>query len=68
MNPPVNWKVVGFAALFVIAAGLMLALFLGCSRGPNTAAGVKARQDAINDCILAGGHARLGTGSTILCD
>jgi len=50
----------GFLAIliFLIALG-------GCS---TYAARLLAKQYAIQDCILSGGHARLGPGDTILCD
>ena len=57
-----------FGAVVLLAAltlGLVFA-FWGCS-GPNTAAAVAARQKAVQDCILSGGHPRLGPDNTILC-
>lgn len=46
---------------------LALLVLAGCASGPNTAAALRARQQAIQDCILSGGHAQLGPNDTILC-
>lgn len=55
--------------LSIWLTGLWLAIYLlaGCG-GPSAADRLAERQRAIQDCILAGGHARLGPGQTILCD
>lgn len=48
-------------------AVLVALILVGCAGGPNTAAALRARQQAIQDCILSGGHAQLGPNDTILC-
>jgi len=49
-------------AVFVALALLVLA---GCSAAANA---LQARQRAVQDCILAGGHPRPGPGDTIICE
>lgn len=53
---------------YVIAvAGTCLAIWMlaACS---HAASDLQRTQRQIQDCILAGGHAHLGPGNTILCD
>ena len=57
--------------LAVYLALVLAALWMaGCSHAinPNSAAALKARNQAIQNCILSGGHARLGPDNTILCE
>ena len=73
--PGISWqeywdKYVEYICLFalaVIAGGCVFVLFWGCS-GPNTAAALAARQQAVQNCIVSGGHPRLGPGQTIICE
>lgn len=51
------------AAYIALAASLLICF--GCS---HAASDLERKQRAIQDCILSGGHARLGPADTILCD
>ena len=51
--------------LAFIALVALLIIFGGCS---HAASDLARRQRAIQDCILSGGHARLGPADTILCE
>lgn len=60
-----TWQAWAFLAAFVTLIVALLVGAMGCSRN---AADLAARQRAVQDCILSGGHARLGPGNTILCE
>ena len=51
--------------LIVAAVSGLILWLTACS---HVASDLERRQRAIQDCILSGGHARLGPGNTILCD
>jgi hypothetical protein len=49
-------------ALFALP--LLLYALTGCAGLATT---LQARQQAVQDCILAGGHPRPGPGDTVIC-
>lgn len=49
----------------VIGFVTLMWVLLGCS---TRARALEQTQQAIQDCILAGGHPRVGPGQIILCD
>lgn len=53
---------------YVIAVAVTCLAILMLAACSHVASDLALRQRAIQDCILAGGHARLGPGDTILCD
>jgi len=62
-----QWARFGF---LVLLAGCVIAAVVmawGCSKGPNTAAAVKAHQDAVLFCILSGGTPVAGVNNTVVC-
>ncbi len=52
-------------AIFALA----LAMLMACSHSTNTntSAALRAREQAIQNCILSGGHPHLGPDNSILC-
>lgn len=52
-------------ALIILA---LTAVFLSESCASPEVLELEHRQREVQDCILSGGHARLGPGNTILCD
>jgi hypothetical protein len=64
MNREISWAG-WFWLLAFTAIVVSLLIFGGCS---HAASDLFAKQYAIQNCILSGGHARLGPDNTILCD
>lgn len=60
-------ELIRLGALVLLTVLVLSPFFLaGCS-GPYTASALAARQKAVQDCILSGGHPGLGPDDTILC-
>lgn len=54
--------------IWLLAFTALLALLVLCGGCSSKGADLGRRQQAVIDCILSGGHARLGPGDTILCE
>ena len=63
-----EWKVAIILSSLLLIGALTLAIFLSaCSHSPYTASALAKEQQAIQECILSGGHAHLGPNNSIIC-
>lgn len=53
---------------YAIAVGVAIVAVCMLAACSHVASDLERRQREVQDCILAGGHAHLGPGQTILCD
>lgn len=60
-----TWQGWAFLAMFVALVATLIFGGFGCS---HAASSLERKQRAVQDCILSGGHARLGPADTILCE